>query len=643
MNERPLILTGDSLDLRMHADGSGVTLEDRKRNVVWRLDQDTRKVYRDPDQAMYQGYTVEAEAFPLGSGEARLVAGNTIEVAYRTPAGELTLRWIMESDHVRILAEASGDSPVAALTFPGAFLPDAEDTFKCAVPNGQGILHTGKGPAFSRRYFGMGSEGFALSMFGQIAGRGSLLTITETDTDAVLQWRKTEQGAARIQWLQIPSFGTLAYPREVVLFTAPPDLTALCKQYRAYEIEKGRFRTWDEKIAARPALAELFGAAIVFLGYPEDTELDYEAGFRALKAAGIDKAFVYPVYHHNSIEGDFAGKPMDIRHLVPCLHELGYLAGSFIYTTERALGPADDPYRDVRLDRSEQPSAYWEMEGIKWYSRSLDDRLNYTGELLEREHSGLDGVHFDTLTCRPFVEDYHPGHRNDTRDDDANRRELLDFTAARGMVISSEGFWGRAASHYDLANTKYMQALGGEEYCVVPMTMLVYHDSAYHTWWEVDNYNNPEHRSQYSRGYTTRFPWGGGSPRLQSAMDALMGTPPDIYPFGTMWNLIPHTRDLYFYKYRLEDARVQEALPFVRRVMDLNARIGKLEMVEHRLHTDEGAVQETVFSDGTRVVANFANLALEAPGIGLVPAESWSATLGSGRNLDLEGLRIVLP
>ena len=622
-NEDCLTLTGDSLALRMNGDGNGVTVEDRATKTVWRLDEDTRKVYGEADQAKYQGYTLEAEGHPLGRGEAHPVSDNTIEVTYRTAVGELTLRWIVERDRVRVIAESPGARPVAGLTLPGAFLPDGGDAFQCAVPNGQGILHTGKGPAFNRRYFGMGSEGFALSMFGQIATCGSLLTITEADTDAVLLWKKTEPDEVRIQWLQIPSLGRLTYAREAVLFATPPDLTALCKQYRAYEIEKGRFRNWDEKIAARPELEKLFGAALVFLGYPEDPDLDYETSFRALKAAGIDRAFVYPVYHHYSIEGDFAGKPIDIRRLVPCLHELGYLAGSFIYITERELGPAADPYRDVRLDLSGVPSAYWEMQGIKWYSRSLEDRLSYTKQLLDREHNNLDGVHFDTLTCRPFVEDYHPQHRNDTRDDLANRREMLEYTAGKGMVISSEGFWGRAASHYDLCNTKYMQALGGEEYCVVPMTMLVYHDSAYHTWWEIDNYNNPEHLCQYARGYSTRFPWGGGSPRRQSAMDALMGTPPDIYPFGTMWNLIPHTRNVYFYKYRLEDDRVQEAIPYVRRVMDLNARIGKLEMTEHRLHTGEGAVQETVFSDGTRIVANFANVALEAPGIGWVPAESW--------------------
>jgi hypothetical protein len=57
--------------------------------------------------------------------------------------------------------------------------------------------------------------------------------------------------------------------------------------------------------------------------------------------------------------------------------------------------------------------------------------------------------------------------------------------------------------------------------------------------------------------------------------------------------------------------------------MRLNARVGMLEMTGHTLHTPDGAVQESIFADGTRVIANFANVPLEAPGGGLLDAESW--------------------
>ena len=475
----------------------------------------------------------------------------------------------------------------------------------------------------------MGTEGFSMAMFGQIAKRSGLLTITETDLDAVLYWEKTNSGEIRIMWRQVPSFGQLRYPRQVVLFPTDSSLTAICKSYRRYEIEKGRFRTWDEKITERPQLAQLFGSAIVFIGYVQDPELDYADSFRRLKAAGIDKAYVYPVYFVCTNISDSVSqniyKPIDERQLHSLLHELGYMGGSFVYITDGPAGSSEDPWRELRLDQSGKPFIYWEMAGRKWFSFSLEKRLKLARYYLDKEHDGLDWIHYDTLTCRPFVEDYNPGHRADTQADQTNRKDMLLHAAKKGFLVSSEGFWGRMTPYYDLGSTKYPHALGSEEYCIVPMTMLVYHDSAYHIWWEIDNYNNPEHRSQYGRGFASRFAMGGGAPKVQSVMDALMGTPPDLFPFGMMGNFIPHAKERYFYKYRLEDPSVQEAITYVKPVMELNARIGKLEMIEHHLHTPEGALQETVFADGTRVMANFANIALEAPGVGLLRAESWVA------------------
>ena len=191
-------------------------------------------------------------------------------------------------------------------------------------------------------------------------------------------------------------------------------------------------------------------------------------------------------------------------------------------------------------------------------------------------------------------------------------------------MISSEGFYDRMTPHYDLCNSKYPFALGGDEYCVVPMTMLCYHDSAYHTWWEVDNYNNPHHRSQWGRGYKERYAFAGGLPRLQACMDALMGTPPDLYPFGRQYNYIPNNHpDFYFYRYTIDDPEVRTAIEYAKPVLKLNARIAKQELVEHHLHHPDGGVQETVFADGTRVIVNFSNVPLEAPGVGVLPAESW--------------------
>lgn len=622
-----LMLTGDTLQLSMANDGTGVVLEDLRSGTRWCLDESTRLASREISRAEWGLYAAEAVAqpasrvAPLGGGRAEMQGDDTILVAY----DGVTLRWVMAPDRLRVIAEA-GDG-ISSLTLPGTFRP-AGETFLSAVPNCQGVLHTGKGPAFFRTLHTYGhSMGYTMPMFGQLAARGGLLTICESDDEVMLHWEKTAAGEVRLMWLALPSFQRLAYPREVVLMATAPALTDLCKTFRRYEIEHGRFKSWREKVAERPQLEQLFGAAIVFLGYMQDPELDYAESFRKLKAAGIDRAYVYPVYCDStlSIKFDLGMQSIDVRRHVPLLHELGYLAGSFIYLMDGPAGEGDNPFHDQLLDQAGNPVLFWQMRELKWYILSNEARRRWMHHFLDREHAGLDGMHYDVLCCTWYNEDYHPAHTTDARADAENRRHMLEYAGRdNGLLVSSEGFKGRMTPYYDLGNTKYQHALGGEEYCVVPMTMLVYHDSAYQTWWEVDNYNNPEHRAQGERGFSRRYWMGGGYPQLQSAMDALMGTPPDIFPFGLMYAFVPHNQpDVYPYRIRFEDPRVQEAIACAKPVMALHARIGMLELVEHILHTPDGAVQETVFADGTRVIANFANVAVEVPGVGVLQPESW--------------------
>lgn len=628
-----LTLKGQSLQLFMQEDGTEVFIEDVVRGESWRLDEATRLVARGAPRFAHDAYAAEALAKPdaqvalLGPGRARKLDEVTIEARHRTPAGDVTLRWVMERDRLRIIAVPDDEHGVTALALPGAFRPEGAAAFHSAIPLGQGVLHSGAGPAFFRPLCMRGhGGGFTLSMFGLLAAEGALLVITESDADVALHWEKTAQGAVNVLWLQHPSMGQLGYPRETVVFAESPDLTSVCKRYRRYEMEQGRFKSWAEKITERPQLEQLFGAAIVFLGYNHDVDLDYADSLRRLKALGIDRAYVYPTYMGSTLDlqAAFGSAPIDIRAHLPLLQELGYLAGSFIYITDGPRGEGEDGLHDLLLNADGKPQVFWQIEEHTWYVYSGEKRFAWARKMIEEEHSGLDAVHYDVLCCSSLMEDYHPAHRRDARADRENRREMLQYAAGKGLVVSSEGFYDRMTPYYDLGSVKFAHALGGDEYCVVPMTMLVYHDSAYHLWWEVDNYNNPEHRTQFGRGQLSRLYWGGGSPRVQSVMDALLGTPPDIFPFGKQYNFVPHNSPkTYLYRFRLEDQAVREAIEYAKPVMALNARIGKLEMLEHRLHTPDGAVQETVFADGTRVIANFANVTQEAPGIAPLPPESW--------------------
>jgi hypothetical protein len=197
-------------------------------------------------------------------------------------------------------------------------------------------------------------------------------------------------------------------------------------------------------------------------------------------------------------------------------------------------------------------------------------------------------------------------------------------------MVSSECFNDAYAMEYDCGSVKAFPSYGPWPFWPVPLTMLVYHDSLIHSWWELHSYNN-----QW-RGRTTGpggfYEYGGGRPRLMAALDALMGCPPDVFPFGAQYGYSGKGTDTFLYRYRFEDPEVQIALRAALPVAQLHRRIGKQEMVHFKILSEDGYVQESAFADGTRVVANFCldfvgnEKGIDhkiVPGAGVLPPEGW--------------------
>ena len=118
-------------------------------------------------------------------------------------------------------------------------------------------------------------------------------------------------------------------------------------------------------------------------------------------------------------------------------------------------------------------------------------------------------------------------------------------------------------------------------------------------------------------------------PRLMAASDALMGAIPDVFPFGSQYGWTGRGKETYLYKIRFEDPEVQLALKLAKPVADLHRKIGKLEMVDFEILSDDGCVQRSVFADGTSVVANFSNfLRSERDDMMPLGAQSWRVVEG---------------
>jgi len=605
-------------------DGDEITLRDIARSVRWRLDPATPLATASPTASVpFACEPSRSGAVAFETGEVERRGDRALLVTRDGPNGRAVFRYELTPEGLRVTLLAAR-STVTAAALPGAFRPQRSKAPCVALPKNQGIWHRGTGGPFRFNMRREGHGGFSMPFFAVVGERDALVTIIEAEADAGIWFEKTADGRIVASALADPSLGRIAYDRSALVSFTDPDLTSICGAYRRY-IENGKgLTTWEEKIAKRPNVERLFGALMCFVGYCQDEKLDYAASFRQLKAMGFDRAYVYPLAIGNLVEGFQMGglPPIDQRRHLPLIEELGYISAAWMWTEDI---PRSD--EDCLLTAGGDPDFGWQIDEVKWFRACPVRQVGISNAIQDSRMKGFTGHHFDVTASRAALECHHPDHPIDRREDEAWRRKVLGSARRRGLVVSSEGFWGTSAADYDIGSVKIALPLH-EHWYTVPMTSLVYHDSLIHDWWEVDNYNNPHHRAQFGRG-ENYFPLGGGYARLQAAQDALAGWPPNVMPFGAQYAFIEGemAKGTELYRYSLDSPEVQEALELALPVARLHRRIGKTACVAHETLAPGGALQVTTFADGTRVAANFSEEPAAVDDVGIVAAESWRASL----------------
>jgi hypothetical protein len=429
------------------------------------------------------------------------------------------------------------------------------------------------------------------------------------------------------------SLGAMRYPRRIRLYPTDHDLTALCKRYRERVKERGGFKSWEEKIAERPVVDRLFGALMTFVGYNQ-TDLDYAAECRKLKAYGFDRAFLYPV-RFNTYSQDFVmggGRPIwRPDEELKAIKDLGYDIAPWTWVIEGLDDGSERMHRMFNRNVKGDFVPNWRIDDYQWYICCTPSQVDFVRDAYEGDMREMTWAHYDVSAtahaahggeCFATDHPHHPGRPLDRRGDSEFLKDLLGPKVNGNRVVSSEGFVDTFAASYDIGSTKHNPAWGGASCWTVPMTMLVFHDSVIHDAWELYNYNDNGFTT-----YTSRYGvWNSGAPRDKAAQDALHGCPPNVFPFGQTYKWIDiDARITGEIVMRFEDAPVQEALACALPVTRLHCKIGKQELLSHEFLSEDGAVQRTVFADGTRVVANFADDVREAEGEGQLDGKSWWA------------------
>lgn len=587
-----MFIKNEKFGIHCLENGRGLALADLARGERWELDEKTL-VY--------------------GEGKAPLVPlrafsdAGTVTVEYLAGDARLSYVYALNDGYVEVRLPVPEKEEIGQLSFPGSFLPEAGRR-KFLLPVMQGILWDGRGEPFEWTLREAGHIGFTMPFIGCMGESGGLLFTAETRDDLMWWVGKDESGRCFAANLQTASLGKLRYERVGRFYFTDPDVVSVAKAYRGKVAGQGRFLTWEEKLRERPGLERLFGALMCYVGYCRD-DVDYVAECRKLKDYGFDRAFLYPgrfnAYDRNI---HMAGLPViDLPEKdVMAICEMGYDMAPWSWINEAMDDGTPSTRSMYKKDTEGETQFNWAIDDQKWYLVCSTFFEGFQKNALKTSIRDMTWDHFDVLACATIGECYamdHPNHagRPLTRTEDREwiRRAFLASKKA-GLAVSSENFNDAYATEVDFGSVKALPQYGTSPFWPVPLTMLVYHDSMIHSWYELHSYNN-----HWRGGIPNGIVYGGGRPRAMAAMDALMGCPPDVFPFGAQYGYNGNGMDTFLYKYRFEDPEVQIALREALPVARLHRRIGKQEMVHFKILSEDGYVQESAFADGTRVVANF--------------------------------------
>lgn len=614
--------------------GADLTLIDKKRGTRWVLDPQSLGYGSAP-----RGISGDPEPNPeaLIPTSARSENPAELSISYQAGEARLEICYTLRDGYVEVRLPVPAADEIGFASLPGSFLPECE-RLKLLLPIMQGMLWDGRGPELNAMRADGGHIGFSMSFAGFLAERGGLLMTAESKDDCRWWFGKDKNNRIWVTNVQLASLGSMKYERSVRLYVTDPDIVAIAKQYRHKVIEQGRFITWDEKIAERPALERIFGALMCYIGYCKD-DVDYVESCKKLKAYGFETALLYPgrfnMYYPDIHMGGVPAIDLS-RETIEAIKALGYDMAPWSWLNEALPASPEEVLRLYRHDSNGQIMPNWKIDDQQWYWMCHSYVQDYQQKALKTDIPEMTWDHFDVLSCMAAMECYaldHPRHlgRPATRSDDRQWvRDAFLVDQRAGLMVSSESFNDAYSREYDFGSVKAFPLYGPWPFWPVPLTMLVYHDSLIHSWYELHSYNNQwRGRTTWPGGF---FEYGGGRPRLMAALDALMGCPPDVFPFGAQYGYSGKGTDTFLYKYRFEDPEVQIALKEALPVSRLHKQIGKQEMVHFKILSEDGYVQESAFTDGTRVVANFCLDFIGSekgidhkivPGAGVLPPEGW--------------------
>ena len=466
------------------------------------------------------------------------------------------------------------------------------------------------------------TAGAYMPWFGQVKDREGYIAICETPWNAGYTAEHPAGGPySHVGIYYEPSLGKMDY-RRVLRYTllSDCDYNDLCKVYRAYVRETGHLRTLAEKAAQNPSVDRLIGCSFVHTGIktvvqpdsdffdPENPEKNNHCTpfskrteeIKLLHNMGVEKLYLHldgwaqpgydnchPDYSPACIE---AGGWEGMKELADTMHECGYLFGIHdqyrdFYKSAKSF---DENYA-CRLTDGTIPEHHRWAGGPQSYLCATQApyylRRNFAA--LFENGIELDGAYLDVFTCNEGDECTNPEHRMTRWECYEYRGQCFSWLLAHGILSSSEEVsdWAIPSlvfCHY--APYSFMMKRPGlpKDGIPVPLFNLVYHDCVIEPWMMDKASENDD--------YMLYALLNGGAPYL--LRDAAYLNTDGSFEGDELLAL-------------------EEMIRRSKTVSALHEKIAKCEMVRHRMNPENWWIQETEFSDGTKVKVDFKNQTYE--------------------------------
>lgn len=552
-----------------------------------------------------------------------------------------------EDEGIRLtIVAVDTEEAFESLEYPAnllSFLSGEADSY-LVIPNKQGTLIPGRLDAGFMRYMHntwanisdidvtLPFESCTLNMtwFGAKTHASSLFSYMETPEDCALHIvgngvvddtgltanaRQGQCPGTRICSLTPvwnSSHGRLAYQRKMVICSADGGYVGMAKLYRKRVMENGRFVSLKEKISRNPEVEKLIGAPDIkiyvytnrpnrpyYRSWSEPVLNGYErvhttfdqVGEMAqeLKSAGVDQALILlggwnrAGYDREHIDmwppAQKAGGADGLARAGKKVRELGYVFS------------LHDNYQDIYLDSPSYDKKYvMKDEGGKEKLGGIWDgglcrlvcskmSLGLIKHTVEQVMGQVDisSYYLDTITSALLYECFdqeHPLTRGE--DKEAKQRVLAYLTEEKGLIAG-----GEAGIDWAVAHAPFFEGLPGDSIgyfsgidaagfgISVPLFNLVYHDAVVCYWQHGQPFGREDHENHVLH-------------------DLLSGQP-------SSWSLVYE--------------QWKDLLPLIKQCYELlgtlHKRTAHMEMTTHQFLSDDYAVQESRFADGTRVLVNY--------------------------------------